>query len=75
MNKELQEFARKKLKEGLVKCTEGELRLFKQMYSYPDISKLKSSLLASIDDVVDFMPEDKLDWAMTQVKNTLKKKE
>ena len=67
MNEELQEFARKKLKEGLAKCTEGEQRLFKQMYYYPNLE-------APIGEAVDAIPEDKLSWAMKQVENTLKKK-
>lgn len=42
--------------------------LFKRMYSY-------KNLKADINDVVDALPEDKLNWAMQQVQRTLDKKE
>jgi len=66
MNEELATFARKYLKENLPKCTEGERHVFKQMYypQHPD---------RSIDEAVDKMPDEKLDWAMSQLKNTLEK--
>jgi hypothetical protein len=32
----------------------------------------QGNLDADIDNVVDLMPADKLDWAMTQVDNTLR---
>lgn len=67
MNNELQTFARQNLKEGLSKCTEAERLTFKRMYSH-------NILGLDIVKVVDSMPEDKLDWAMRQVKSTLDKK-
>ena len=66
MNEQLQAFARDSLKEGLSKCTEPQRHLFKQMYSHKNLDK-------PIDQVVDDMPEDKLDWAMQQVEATLRK--
>ena len=68
MNDAIQDFARTQLKEMLAKCTEGQQRLFKQMYSFKDMA-------LGIDDVVDNMPEDKLDWAMQQCQRTLAKGE
>lgn len=65
MNEQLEAFARKTLKEELSKCTELEVILFKAMYSHRDRDK-------PINQVVDDMPTDKLDWAMQQVENTLK---
>jgi len=67
MNEELGTYARKYLKENIAKCTEGQIHVFKMMYSpvNPDLS---------IDKVVDQMPDEKLDWAMSQVKNTIKEK-
>lgn len=65
MNEQLEAFARKSLKEGLAKCTDMEVLLFQAMYSHRDRDK-------PIDQVVDDMPTDKLDWAMQQVENTLK---
>jgi len=66
MNNQIQDFARQTLKDGLAKLPEGWQRKFKQMYSYDNLE-------ASINDVVDSMPEDKLDWAMQQVERSLAK--
>ena len=66
MNDDLQEYARTQLKEGLAKLPHTHHRLFKRMYSHTDLDK-------NIDDVVDDMPADKLDWAMQQVQNSLYK--
>ena len=41
--------------------------LFKRMYS-------PNNLDLDIEDIVDSMPEDRLDWAMTQVYKTLENK-
>ena len=65
MNAELSTYARTFLKENIAKCTEGEIHVFKMMYS-PTNPGL------DIDKVVDKMPDEKLDWAMSQVKNTMK---
>lgn len=64
MNNQIQEFARKTLKEGLSQLPEGHQIKFKRMYS-------PESLDAPISDVVDWMPEDKLDWAMQQVEYSI----
>ena len=62
MNNTLQQYARNQLKEGLSKLSESHITLFKRMYGKLD---------QDINDVVDNMPEDKLDWAMQQVERTL----
>ena len=67
MNSELQQFARNQLKIKLAKCTEKQQRFFKQMYAH-------GNLELSINDVIDKMDNDKLDWAMQQVQTTLNKK-
>jgi hypothetical protein len=59
-------FAREQLIEGLHKCSEAQVNLFKQMYSFKNRD-------ADIDTVVANMPEDKLDWALQQVNRTLDK--
>lgn len=66
MNGSLQEFARNEIKSGLAKLSESNQVFFKRMYSHnnPD---------ADINDVVDGMPEEKLDWAMQQIQRTLEK--
>jgi len=66
MNKELQDFGRKRLKEGLAQCSEKQQALFKQMYAFKNRHK-------SIEYCVDNMPEGKIDWAMQQVERTLSK--
>ncbi len=63
MNEQLQIFAREQLKEGLSKLTEGHIRIFKRMYSY-------NNLEADINDVIDAMPANELDWAMQQVQRS-----
>jgi len=68
MNKELRDFGRKKLKEGLAKCTEKQQALFKQMYAFENRQE-------SVDYAVDHMQEDKISWAMEQVEKTVLKNE
>ncbi len=67
MNEQLQQFARTQLKKGLSQLNESQQLFFKRIYSHRDLE-------APIDDVVDAMLEDKLDWAMQQVERTLKRK-
>lgn len=66
MNDALQAYARSELKVGLSKCTQAEQCLFKRMYS-PKNTDLP------IEQVVDSLPVERLDWAMQQVQNTLQK--
>lgn len=67
MNERLEKFARDSLKEDLaflgLHNTEY-LRKFKLMYSFGNLD-------LPIGEVVDKMPAEKLDWAMTQTANTL----
>ena len=66
MNAQLQAFARHTIKEGLAQLPDVCVLLFKRMYS-------PGNLELPIEEVVDKMPEDRLDWAMQQVENSLKK--
>ena len=66
MNSQLQDFARTELKEGLARLPESHHLIFKRMYSHLNLS-------APINQVVDNMHEDKLDWAMQQVQRSLDK--
>lgn len=66
MNDELQKFARATLKTGLAKLPGGWQLTFKRMYSHNDLDK-------PINEVVDAMPADKLDWAMEQVRRSIEK--
>ena len=66
MNLELEKFARAEIEEGLNKLEEKHRLLFKRMYSHDNLE-------LSIHDVVAKIPSERLDWALTQVHNTLKK--
>lgn len=66
MNKILSKFARDWLKANLATCTEGQRGVFKRMYSHKNLS-------CPVDYAVDAMPDDKLDWAMQQVEQTVTK--
>ncbi len=66
MNSILQQIVRNYLKEGLSKLPDSHILLFKRMYSHKNLD-------LPINDVVDKMPEDKLDWAMQQVERSLEK--
>ena len=68
MNESLQTFARQDIIDGLKKCTDGQVEIFKRMYSFKHLDR-------TIEQVVAAMPEDKLDWAMRQVAGTIKKNE
>lgn len=67
MNEQLQKFARDELKKGLAQLPKSWQHRFKQMYAP------KGQLDLAIDKVVDQIPVDHLDWAMTQTKNSVKK--
>ena len=64
MNSELEAFARITLQDNLAQCTEGQRLTFKRMYSHLDLDK-------DIDQVVEEMSVEKLDWAMQQVQRTV----
>ena len=66
MNEELQNHARTKIKSGLDQCSDEQQKIFKRMYSHDDLTR-------EINDVVDNMPSEKLDWAMQQIARTLEK--
>jgi len=64
MNKQLADFAREELKKGLAQLPESNQLMFRRMYSHKNLD-------ADINEVVDKMPNDKLDWAMQQVESSL----
>ena len=83
MNDQLQQFARQSLKDGLRKLPKNWQDIFKLMYgrgNHENLTSKNSSMRSpddaknmSIEAVVDEMPDNKLDWAMQQVDNSLKK--
>lgn len=66
MNKSISDFTRQQIKEGLKQLPDNWQMMFKQMYSH-------NNLDCDIVTVVDNMPDEKLDWALSQVENSLKK--
>jgi len=64
MNDQLQKFARDNIKSGLAQLNEKSHILFKLMYSPKDRD-------ADINEIVDNMPEERLDWAMQQVQRSI----
>jgi len=65
MNSQLEKFARDTLKEGLAELTEANHLIFKRMYSPDDLT-------LDINEVVDSMPSNRLDWAMQQVERSIR---
>lgn len=66
MNETIKNLAKKKLKELLAECTEEQQLMFKRMYCHKNLE-------FSINEAVEQMADDKIDWAMTQVERTLQK--
>ena len=74
MNQELQDFARARIKDMLAQLGDGERRIFKLMYARESGARSPEAAEAMpIDDVVDRMEPSRLDWAMQQCTNTLRK--
>jgi hypothetical protein len=74
MNDALRSFARSTLKEGLAMLSEDHHRRFKLMYARNGGRRsVEDATAMPIDEVVDAMPDENLDWAMQQVENSLKK--
>lgn len=75
MNETLQKFARKTILEGLAKLMPENRMMFALMYGMKNGKRtLEDARAMAIEDVVAEIPDGKLDWAMQQVENTLKKK-
>lgn len=68
MNDTLVLLARNSIKNGLLRLSDNQHKLFKQMYSHDNLDM-------NIDDVVDSIPADNLDWAMQQVQRAVDFKE
>jgi len=68
MHKDIENYTRECLKEMLRACTDDQVMMFKRMYHHKDLS-------VGIDEAVDAIPCDNLNWAYTQVRNTVKENE
>ena len=65
MNEKVIVFMKDEIKKGLALLNDDCVLLFKRMYSH-------NNLEASIDEAVENMPTDELDWALSQVERSLK---
>jgi hypothetical protein len=65
-NQTLIEKGREILKELLSQCTEKQQRRFKQMYAYPHLDM-------PINEAVDRMDPNKIDCAISQCENTIRR--
>lgn len=66
MNETLQLYAREQMLEGLKQLPNEWQMTFKKMYSHKDLEK-------PIEAIVNDMPSDKLDWALSQIERSLAK--
>jgi hypothetical protein len=74
MNEQLQQYARQNLKDGLAQLPEEWQRRFGLMYARDNGRRsVEDAEAMLINEVVDAMPADKLDWAMQQVQNSIDK--
>jgi hypothetical protein len=74
VNQELQDYARAYLAEGLAKLPDQTHRTFRLMYGRKGGTRSVDDALAMpLADVIKEMPPNTLDWAMTQLDNSLAK--
>jgi len=66
MNTTIKNVAKEMLKESLAECTGAQQLMFKRMYCHKNLE-------LPINEAVDQMADDKIDWAMTQVERTVEK--
>ena len=66
MNENLKNLAKEMLKKLLAECTDDQHLLFKRMYCHKNLE-------LPINEAVDQMADDKIDWAITQVERTVEK--
>ncbi len=74
MNEQLRDFARMTLKDGLAKLEPKHHVIFKRMYARNNGERsIEDALAMDINDVVDEIPDEKLDHAMQQVQRSLER--
>jgi hypothetical protein len=66
MNETLKNAGKEILKYLLAQCTECQQMMFKRMYSHKNLE-------LPINDVVDQISDDKIDWAISQCERTVEK--
>jgi hypothetical protein len=65
-NETLKKAAKDILKNLLAQCTEGQQLMFKRMYCHKNLE-------LPIDEAVDQIADDKIDWAISQCERTVNK--
>ncbi len=74
MNDDLKGFARQYLLDGLQQLPIEWQEKFKLMYGRNNGKRsVNNAKLMDIESVIDEIPDEKLDWAMQQISNSLKK--
>lgn len=74
MNKELRDFGIQRLREGLDELPEGSRTLFKRIYANNGNGcSQDEALTMPIEEALEGIPDEKIDWAMQQVQRTLDK--
>lgn len=75
MNKDIENFARTEIENNLMKLPLSFKLVFLKMYLSNDKARQDITPEAITDDIIHNciinMPSDKLDWALTQVQNSL----
>lgn len=74
MNSTISDFSKQKIKECLEQCTPDQQRMFRWMYGRAKGKRsLEDAESLTTDEVIAEVPEEKLEWALTQIENTLAK--
>jgi len=74
MNTQLQQFAKQQLRDGLALLPEEWQEKFKLMYGRSNGRRsVEDTVALDMEEVITEIPEEKLDWAMTQIENSIKK--
>jgi hypothetical protein len=74
MNRQLQDFARQQIRDGLELMGPEQLRVFALMYGRKGGQRsVEDAVAMPMAEIVNEIPPEKLDWAMQQVANTLEK--
>lgn len=76
MNNTLKTYAKSQILNGLLKLPDGWQEKFKLMYGRNGGKRsVEDAKAMTIEEVVEEMSEEKLDWALSQIENSLKKLE
>ena len=74
MNDTLKTYARSQILNGLQKLPDSWQERFKLMYGRNGGKRsVEDTKAMTIEEVVQEMPDEKLDWALSQIENSLKK--